>query len=185
MSAVLGIVGSPRRNGNTEILVRTILDGAQQAGATTDLLFLADLEIAECDGCHVCWEGAECSKADDMNAVYPRIIASDVIVFGTPVYWYGPTALMKAFLDRFVYFNCPANRKKIRGKGAILAAPFEEEDPAAAELLVALFERCIEYLQMKLRGKILAPGVGEKGQILARKDVLAEARELGRTAASA
>ena len=56
-----------------------------------------------------------------MAEVLPRLAESDALIFGTPVYWYGPTALMKAFLDRFVYFNCPQNRPQMRGKGAVLA----------------------------------------------------------------
>ena len=46
-----------------------------------------DFEIKECDGCHSCWKGNDCSKQDDMNELYPQIAASDVLIFGTPVYW--------------------------------------------------------------------------------------------------
>jgi hypothetical protein len=109
---VLGVVGSPRKNGNTHILVSRILEGAEKQGAAAETIFLNDLNIRECNGCHACWRGKRCSKKDDMRDIYPKIIESDVIVFGTPVYWYGPTALMKGFMDRFVYFNCPENRKK-------------------------------------------------------------------------
>jgi multimeric flavodoxin WrbA len=83
------VVGSPRRNGNTHILVSKLLEGAQVEGALCDTLFLNDLHIRECDGCHTCWKGNPCSKSDDMNAIYPKLIESDVIIFGTPVYWYG------------------------------------------------------------------------------------------------
>ena len=129
MKKILGIMGSPRMNGNTHILVNKILKGAEDNGASTEIIFLKDMDIKECDGCHTCWKGKDCSKKDDMNNIYPKIIDSDVIVFGTPVYWYGPTALMKAFIDRFVYFNCEENRAKIRGKLAAVAVPFEEENP--------------------------------------------------------
>jgi len=159
------------------------LEGAQEDGAVADLVLLGDLTIADCDGCHTCWQGKECSKNDDMNNMYPKIIESDVIVFGTPVYWYGPTALMKAFIDRFVYFNCPANRVKIRGKSAVIAVPFEEENCEAAGGVVAFFEKSIEYLEMNLAGQILVPGVGRKGEILTKQERLKEARELGKSLA--
>jgi multimeric flavodoxin WrbA len=177
---ILGVVGSPRKKGNTDILVSGILDGAREAGAETERLFLGDLHIRECDGCHICWKGRKCSKKDDMNNIYPKIIESDVIVFGTPVYWYGPTALMKCFIDRFVYFNCPENRSKIRGKPAVLAIPFEEDDPRTAHLLIKFFERSLGYLEMKIRGKIIAPGVSARGDILKREKVMADAHKLGR-----
>ncbi len=180
MKRVLGVVGSPRKKGNTHILVSRILEGAKTQGAEVDILFLNDLEIRECIGCHACWRGVECSQRDDMNDVYPKISECDVIVFGTPVYWYGPTALMKGFIDRFVYFNCPENRVKVKGKSAVIAIPFEEETPDTADLLVAFFEKSLEYLEMNLVGKIIAPGVGHRGEILDKEEHLAEGYELGR-----
>ena len=141
MKKILGIVGSPRLNGNTHVLVSKIIEGAEKAGACGDIIFLKDLDIKECDGCHSCWKGNECSKHDDMNKLYPKIIESEIIIFGTPVYWYGPTALIKAFLDRFVYFNCPENREKIKGKRVLLVVPFEEDDLGTARPLINIFEK--------------------------------------------
>jgi multimeric flavodoxin WrbA len=180
MKKILGIMGSPRRNGNTHILVSRILEGAESEGAEGDILLLDDLAIKECNGCHVCWEGKDCSKDDDMNSIYPRVIESDAIIFGTPVYWYGPTALMKGFIDRFVYFNCPENREKIRGKPVVLAVPFEEEDPETAALLVSFFEKSLGYLEMNLIGTILVPGVTRKGEMKEKEAKLQEAYELGK-----
>jgi multimeric flavodoxin WrbA len=177
-------VGCPRRNGNTHILVSKLLEGAQVEGALCDILFLNDLHIQECDGCHTCWKGNPCSKSDDMTAIYPKLIESDVIIFGTPVYWYGPTALMKGFIDRFVYFNCPEHRAQIEGTSAVLAVPFEEEDnPETAALLIAFFEKSLRYLQMNLIGSIIVPGVGRRGAIMDKQDCLLEAYELGRAVA--
>jgi multimeric flavodoxin WrbA len=180
MQKILGIMGSPRRNGNTHILVSRILEGAGAEGARGEILFLDDLTIQECNGCHCCWEGKECSKDDDMDRVYPKIIESDGIIFGTPVYWYGPTALMKGFIDRFVYFNCPENRMKIKGKPAVLAVPFEEENLETATLLKAFFEKSLQYLEMNLIGTILVPGVSRKGEIIEKEDKLQKGYELGR-----
>ena len=142
----LGVLGSPRKQGNTHLLISKLLEGAGSRGAETDVIFLNDLDIRECDGCHVCWQGRDCIKKDDMNPLYSRIIQSDVLVLGTPVYWYAPTALMKGFLDRFVYFNCPENRVKIKGKSAVIIVPFEEESPKAADLVVSIFEKSLAYL---------------------------------------
>ena len=182
MKNVIGFVGSPRKKGNTHLLVAKILEGAQAAGATTEIVFLNDLVIRECDGCLACWKGKACPKQDDMNGLYPKIAASDAIVFGTPVYWYGPTALMKGLVDRFVYFNCPENRAKIKNKPAILAVPYEEEDPQTADLVVAFFEKSLAYLEMALLGQVVVPGVTKKGDVLRKTASLAEGYELGRQA---
>jgi multimeric flavodoxin WrbA len=180
MTKILGIVGSPRKKGNTHILVSKILEGAEAEGAETDILLLGKLEINECTGCHACWKGKPCSRKDDMNDVYPMIAASDGIVFGTPVYWYAPTALMKALIDRFVYFNCPENRPLVRSKRAALAVPFEEETPETSELVVAMFERSLAYLEIELVGQVIVPGVSKRGSVLKEEESLEAAYELGR-----
>lgn len=177
---ILGVMGSPRKKGNTHILVSNILEAAENNGAFTEMIFLGNKLIEECNGCLICWKDKECPKADDMLEFYPKIIESDVIIFGTPVYWYGPTAIMKSFLDRFVYFNCPDNRLKIKGKGAVLVIPFEEETPATAELVVEIFKRSFDYLEMNLIESIVVPGVSKRGDVLKKKESLKKCRELGK-----
>lgn len=172
-------MGSPRTKGNTHILVSNILKAAEDAGATTEILMLGDKHIEECDGCLVCWKGKECPKADDMLELYPKVAESDVIIFGTPVYWYGPTAIMKSFLDRFVYFNCQDNRIKIKGKDAVLVIPFEEETMATAELVIEMFKRSFDYLEMNLTDSIVVPGVSKRGDVLKKSESLNRCRELG------
>ena len=181
---ILGVIGSPRKKGNTHILVSRILDGARKRGAHTEMIFLNDLHIRECDGCHVCWKGKPCKMKDDMNDLFPKIIKSSAIVFGTPVYWYVPTGLMKCFIDRFVYFNCPVNRPGVKGSAAVLAVPFEEEEYETADLLVRFFEKSLDYLEMDLTSKILAPGVSKKGDMLKKADLLDKAYALGETLAA-
>ena len=180
MKKVLAVIGSPRRGGNTDELIRKVTKGAESKGAAVETIRLAELNIGECDGCMSCWKGKHCIKSDDMLDIYPKIIDSDVILFGTPVYWYGPTALMKAFIDRFLYFNCPENRAKIRGKKAGLVIPFEEENPDTARPVVEFFEKSLTYLEMSIVGSVVVGGVGAKGDILKKPDRLNEAYELGK-----
>lgn len=183
MVKILGIIGSPRRNGNTHILIDRALEGAKSQGAETNSIFLSDYQIKECYGCHACWKGLECAKKDGMNDLYRKIIESDIFIFGTPVYWYGPTAIMKGFIDRFVYFNCPRNREKIKGKSAVVIIPFEEEDENTSLATVEIFEKSFSYLEMHLSEILLAPGVGEKGAILEKKIILERAYNIGKTIA--
>ena len=179
MTKVLIVVGSPRKGGNTEILTSRIAEGAASAGASVETIRLADLEIRECDGCHACWRGRPCSKDDDMRDLYARIGACDIVVFGTPVYWYGPTALMKAFIDRFVYFNSPANRPLVRGKRAAAAVVLEETHEETWRPVVEFFQKSLAYLEMNLAETIVVPGVGDKGAIRREAQRLEEAYRLG------
>lgn len=180
MKKILGVVGSPRKNGNTDILVSKVLEGARAEEATTNIIRLGDLNIKECDGCHACWSGKRCTKNDDMCNLYSEIIESDLIILGTPVYWYGPTALMKGFIDRLVYFNNPQNRRLIKDKSVALVIPFEEEDPETVAPVIAFFERCFTYLELNLVAKLVVPGVGRRGEVVGREDWLREAYGLGR-----
>jgi len=181
---ILAVVGSPRKNGNTHVLVSKIAEGAASAGATVEELLLGELAISECDGCHACWKGRQCSKDDDMRPLYSRIAESDAIVFGTPVYWYGPTALMKGFIDRFVYFNCEANRPQVRGKKAVVAVVLEENREQTWRPVVEFFERSLAYLEMELAGTIVVPGVGAKAAIRRKPEQLQEALRLGQQLAT-
>jgi len=178
----LGVVGSPRKNGNTHILVEKIIEGAQCAGAAADIILLGELNIQECDGCHLCWKGRGCSKKDDMNDIYPKIIEADVLVLGTPVYWYGPTALMKAFIDRFVFFNWPENRAKIRNKFAITVIPFEETNVHTAQGVLNFFEKSLGYLEVNILAQMIVPGVTRKGEVKEKTEYLDDACEIGRRA---
>lgn len=181
---ILGVVGSPRKNGNTHALVEQVLAGAQDAGATTEIAFLDGLEIRECDGCHACWKNGSCVKDDDMQALYLQIINADALVLGTPVYWYGPTALMKGFIDRFVFFNCDANRPGIRGKKAAVVVPFEELNRETVAPVLAFFEMSLQYLEIDLIGKICAPGMARKGEVKENPEIMAEAWQLGQKLAA-
>jgi multimeric flavodoxin WrbA len=179
MKTILGIMGSPRTGGNTQVLLDRIMEGARDAGAVTEVVFLGELSIAECDGCHACWQGHECPKRDDMNPLFARIAKADALVLATPVYWYGPTALMKAFIDRLVYFNGPDNRPKIRGKRAAVVIPFEETDPATAAGTVEFFEKCCGYLEMKMAGRLIVPGVTRRGEVRRQDAAMTAAFNLG------
>jgi hypothetical protein len=86
---------------------------------------------------------------------------------------------MKTFIDRFVYFTCNENGAKIKDKSAVIAVPFEEENPETAALLIAFFEKCFKYLQLKFVNKIIVPGVTNKGEILNRKECLEAAYKCG------
>jgi len=177
---VLAINGSPRLGGNTDVLLTAALAAAAEAGATTELIQLGGLNIAECDGCQACWHGADCVRQDDMNGLYAKIAAADAILFGTPVYWYGPTGLMKLLLDRMVYFNCPRNRALVRGKRAAVIVPFEEDDLTMADGVLDMFRKSLAYLQMEFAGSVIAPGVTKPGEVAEHPAFMSAARALGR-----
>jgi multimeric flavodoxin WrbA len=174
-------LGSPRAQGNTDTLASCVLEGAAASGLETEAVALRRLKIRPCTGCEKCWQaGRPCVFDDDMIRLYEAIAASDVLLFATPVYWYGPTAIMKAFIDRLVVFNRPQGRPLIEGKGALVAVAYEEETPGAAEPLLRMFELSFDYLGLRFLDRIVIGGVGPKGAILQKPDALERAHQIGR-----
>lgn len=97
---VLGIAGSPRRGGNSDRLLDACLSAARLAGAETDLLVVADADVAPCRGCNACSKTGACVVRDGMQDVYARIDAADAIVIASPVYFATVPAVLKALYDR-------------------------------------------------------------------------------------
>lgn len=97
---VVGIVCSPRKGGNTEILMREALKAVEEAGGRTELFLVADMKIEPCDACGAGWETGACKIDDDMQQVYDSLLASDGLTFGTPVYFINVSAQAKAVIDR-------------------------------------------------------------------------------------
>lgn len=175
-------LGSPRAKGNSETLAMRVLDGADNAGLETEAVPLRKLKIKPCTGCDKCWQkDRPCVFDDDMTALYETIAASDILLFATPVYWYAPSATMKGFMDRLVIFCRPEGKPLIEGKSAVLVSTYEEEGVTAAEPLVRMFELSFEYLGVELIEKIIVGGLGPKGAILKKPNVLERAYEVGRS----
>lgn len=178
---VTAFLGSPRPSGNTDILAERVLEGAQESGFETEAVPLRRLRIHPCTGCEKCWKkGRPCVFDDDMSGLYETIASADVLLFATPVYWYGPTSIIKAFIDRLVVFNRPQGRPLIEGKGAIIAVAYEEDGPVAAEPLVRMFELSFDYLGVRFIDRIVVDGVGPKGAIHQKPEALERAYQVGR-----
>ncbi|MFH1485812.1 MAG: flavodoxin family protein [Chloroflexota bacterium] len=118
---VLGIVCSPRKGGNTEILTKEALAAIRETGGDTELLLVSDMNIAPCDGCGACSEKGICRIKDDMQKIYQELDLADAVILGTPVYFANVTAQAKAVMDRTYALR---SERKLRGKvaGAIVVA---------------------------------------------------------------
>ncbi len=174
---VLALIGSPRRGGNTELLVDQILRGCGSRGDGTEKLRLYDIGIEACIDCRRCKKGDfSCALMDGMQEVYPKLEEADLIVFGTPIYWYGPTGKMKLFIDRLRPYIASG---KLRGKAGVVAAP-SEEGPGCCGPLMEMFRMSFDYLGMEFAGSILARAY-EKGEVGEDAEEMNRAYELGRS----
>ena len=179
---VVAFLGSPRPRGNTDTLAECVLDGAREAGCSARSFALRALKVHPCTGCGYCWKkGHPCIFRDDGEMLYHAMAESDVFLFATPVYWYGPTAIMKAFVDRLVVFNRPEGRPLVKGKAALLVSAWEEQGMTAAEPMVRLFELGFKYLGLRFEGNLLYDDMGPKDASRERDGALESARALGRS----
>ena len=105
---ILGICCSPRKKGNTEILLNEALAGAKKEGAEVDLFNVTGKNIRPCISCDACREKGYCAQKDDMQPLYDKMLTADGIIFGTPIYFYNMTAQCKTVMDRSVALSHPA-----------------------------------------------------------------------------
>ena len=181
---VIAFLGSPRPRGNTDTLAEAVLEGARSAGCAAESYALRALSIHHCTGCGNCGKkGRLCIFRDDGEMLYDAMTAADVFLFVTPVYWYGPTSIMKTFLDRLVVFNIPEARPRVRGKPAGLVAAWEEKGMEAVEPMVKLFDMGFRYLELRDAGKLLIDGAGPKDAVRTMSGALDRARAFGKALA--
>jgi multimeric flavodoxin WrbA len=99
---ILIFSSSPRRGGNSDLLCEEFLKGALQAGHQAEKISLKDKKINYCTGCGTCYNGKSCVQKDDMHDLLDKMLAADVIVLATPVYFYTMCGQMKTLIDRTV-----------------------------------------------------------------------------------
>jgi multimeric flavodoxin WrbA len=104
---ILGICCSPRKKGNTEILLKEALAAAKKAGAEVELFTVAGKTIGPCISCNACRKEGICAQKDDMQPLYDKLVAADGIIYGTPIYFYNMAAQCKAVMDRSIALNHP------------------------------------------------------------------------------
>ena len=93
--------GSPRHNGNTQIMADTFSETARENGHTVNILNIANMNIRGCLGCKYCYShGGKCVQDDDMENVLAELSDTDMVVFASPVYWFDMTAQLKTVIDR-------------------------------------------------------------------------------------
>ena len=174
-SRVIGICGSPRKKGNTHTLVSEILAGAASSGAATSIVILDDLDIRPCKGCFACSKTHECIQNDDMNELVRTLAECPVWVLGTPIYWWGPTAQFKAFLDRWYH----PKHQDFKNKRVVVVIPLGGGHERYASHTVGIFNDVLAYLNIDLFETLLAPGFNKRGEVKNDKKIMERARSIG------
>jgi multimeric flavodoxin WrbA len=157
----LGICTSPRPQGNTRTALGDVLGGLDAAGVETAELFLPEARVEPIGDCRTCAEQGGCRVDDEFGAVMERVYAADLLVVGTPLYWYGPSGQLKLFLDRW---SCLLDleeeqfRTRMRGKRVVLLVAQGERGFYEAAPCLQMLEWTLRYLEMPIAGTVVVVG---------------------------
>ena len=185
---ITGIGASPRKSGNSDILMKHILAGAKGSGVVVEDIRLRDYQFQPCIGCEKCRKDKICTGLNDgMHLLYPKIIYSQGLVLISPTHNYNVTAWMKAFIDRLYCFyifdnNCPrgwSSRLEGQGRKAVLAAVCEQETKKGMGFTLEAMRLPLEALGYEIAGELTVFKMFDRGEIKGEKEILARASKLG------
>lgn len=154
---IVVLEGSPNKNGSSNLLADCFRQGAEEAGHTVEIIDAARADIHPCTGCIHCGYEGPCVQRDEIDQIRPQILEADMMVFVTPLYYYGMSAQLKALIDRFCAFNSSIQRRHM--KSALLAVAWNSDD-WTFEALEAHYKTLVRYLNFEDRGMVLGVGCG-------------------------
>ena len=181
---VLGIMGSPRRQSNTEILLDKALEGAREAGTEIEKVLVSKLKISPCLEIYACFKDGNCSIKDDMQTLYDKFLEADHIVFASPIFFYGITSQAKAVVDRcqalwarrHVLGMGKEDKRERRGVFISVGATRGEKLFDGAVLTVKYF---FDAVGVKYSGDLLIRAIDNKAEIKEHPTALEDALRLG------
>jgi multimeric flavodoxin WrbA len=173
---IIVLMGSQNRNGSTGILVEHFTKGAEEAGNTVEVIDVCHADIHPCTGCVKCGYEGPCVQKDDVNIIRKKLLASDMVVFATPLYYYGMTAQLKTVVDRFCAYNSSLNSRHL--KSALLTVAWNA-DNWTFDALEAHYKTLVRYINFKDCGMVLGYGCGTPG-MTKRSRYPQEAWQLGK-----
>jgi multimeric flavodoxin WrbA len=184
---VLGILGSPRKGGNTDLLLEQFLKGAEKEGAEVERINLVDYNITPCKECHGCDNTGQCVILDDMQKIYPKITEADIVVLASPIFFYGISGWAKAFVDRSQPFwarkyllKDPCFNKDGKKRKGFLISVGATKGEKLFDGAILTTKYFFDVINAKYIGELIFRGVEQKGDILKHPDALLQAFEAGR-----
>lgn len=174
---IVVLEGSPKQKGSSNFLAVEFIRGASEAGHSVQVVDTAHTDIHPCTGCIHCGYEGPCVQKDDVSQIRQKILEADMLVFVTPLYYYGMSAQLKTLIDRFCAFNSSIQRKRM--KSALLTAAWNT-DSWTFEALTAHYQTLVRYLNLTDMGMVLGAGCGMPA-MTKRSGFPIQAYELGRS----
>ena len=176
---VLVLTGSPRKNGNSDMLADAFIKGASSKGHEAIKFKTAEKVVKGCRACNLCWSAGEaCVFEDGFRELAPLLARADVLAICSPVYWFGYTAQIKAAIDKMYSFMVPSAKQKLKIKESVLLMSAEDTRRQVFDGSVGTYRGIVDYLEIRDRGMITVDSVNLVGDIVGHK-ALQEAEALG------
>lgn len=169
--------GSPNLKGSTNILAEEFTKGAESAGHSVIRFDVTAMNIKPCSGCVACGYEGPCAQKDENQKIREAILDADMMVFATPLYYYGMSAQLKIVIDRFCSYNASITRKHM--KSALLTVAWNS-DGWTFDALEAHYQTLVRYLNLADCGRILGKGCGSPA-MTRRSKYPEKAYDLGRS----
>lgn len=154
---IVVLMGSPNPQGSTSILVEQFRRGAEESGHAVEVIDVCRAEIHPCVGCVRCGYEGPCVQKDDVETIRRKLLDADMVVFATPLYYYGMTAQLKTVVDRFCAYNSSLNSRRL--KSALLTVAWNADD-WTFEALTAHYKTLVRYINFEDKGMVLGYGCG-------------------------
>jgi multimeric flavodoxin WrbA len=175
---IIGVSGSPRAGGNTDIILSEALAAAKEEGAEVGLIRISDYCLEPCSACQVCFTSKKCAIDDDCEKIYQEIHRADGVILGSPSYFQAVTAQMKTFIDRIGFLALARGRKDFAGKvGGVIAVARRS----------GVSSTCNQMLTFLTAVRMTIPSGGrafaiarQKGEVTRDKEGMESARYLGK-----
>ncbi len=184
---VVGLFGSPRRGGNTDLLLEEALKGAEKERAEVERIYLSDFHIIPCTECLNCYEKGECIILDDMQKIYPKLLEADAIILASPIFFYGVTAWAKALIDRSqalwakkYLLKDPSLGKEGKKRKGFFISVGATKGQKVFEGAILTAKYFFDTFHAEYAGELVFRGVDAKGDILKHPEALRQAFETGR-----
>lgn len=174
---IIILQGSPNKNGSTSILADNFAKGAREAGHIVETLDITRMNIKPCTGCVACGYEGPCVQKDDNEIVKSKLLSCDMLVFATPLYYYGMSAQLKTVVDRFCSYNSSLNSRHL--KSALLAVAWNSDD-WTFDALEVHYKTLVRYINFEDMGMILGYGCGTPS-MTSRSKYPDEAYKLGKS----
>ena len=151
------LMGSPNPRGSTALLVEAFVRGATERGHACEVIDVCRADVRPCTGCVRCGYEGPCVQKDGMVAIREKLLQTDMVVFATPLYYYGMSAQLKTVVDRFCAFNSSLNSRHL--KSALLTVAWNADD-WTFDALRAHYQTLVRYINLEDMGMVLGYGCG-------------------------